>query len=236
MSIFEDKVYQDMDWLEKVCEPIVCNLNDILNQLPDTINIDYGTIINYACNSYGPSSMSASSIIEIRPELKPLSYSDKKRVIACFDLTSEGEPTLDLEKRTLTGGTVSVVKIKQVFDEKEIRELIGAEGYDNHLRNINHDDTTTERLNEILELLGMHEARRNRSSRQKMDAFKERMREIMKNNEWDIRDVALSNRVQLWLRKYLIDGSLAAYTNFCKLKVMTHYDAPIYSVEGEEQV
>ena len=58
----------------------------------------------------------------------------------------------------------------------------------------------------------------------------------MSKNEWNIRDIGLSNRIAKWIKLYLCDGNLAAYTNFCKLKVMTHDDDPIYSIDEEEKV
>lgn len=236
MGIFEDEVYQKMDWLEKVCEPIVCELNDILNKLPNNITLTYDVIVNSAIGSYGPGQLSADNFIENHEALKGMSWSDKKRILKCFDIVVEGEPIIDLHHETFTGGEVRVVKIKEAFEEKEIKTLIGAQGVEDHIRRLSHKDVPTDRINEILELLGMSEARRCRSSKQKMDAFQTEMVNIMAENQWDIRDVALSNRVSLWIKKYLVDGNLAGYTNFCKLKVMTHYDAPIYSVEGEEEV
>jgi hypothetical protein len=89
-------------------------------------------------------------------------------------------------------------------------------------------------MNEILELIGGCEAHlKNRSSRKKMFAIFQRMRSIFQNNEWRIRDTELANKACTWIHSYITDGNLAAFTNFCKLKVMTHNNMPIYSVEEE---
>jgi hypothetical protein len=234
MSIFKDKVYDDMDWLEKACVPIVCELNDVLNNLPDTITLTYQQVVQFGCN-YGPSSIEVDNIIGTMIDRK-LDHPDKKRIYDCFDIVVEGEPILNLEDESLINGCVKVIKIKEAFEEKEIEGLIGRRGIDEFLRNIDHRDVETERANEILELLGLAEARRSRSGRQKIDAIKAEIENIMAENKWDIRDMGLSNRVSLWLNKYLKAGNIAAYMNFCKLKVMTHNEKPIYSVEGEEQV
>lgn len=231
--IFKDEVYDDMDWLEKACVPIVCELNEVLGEIPDEIVLDYGMILKHGC-SYGPSSITADSVLNTIDQVQKLEYDDIKKVIACFDVVVEGEPILDLEAQTLLGGKVKIVKIKESFEEKEIEEMIGVKGISSHLRRLSHRDVSTDRLNDMLELLGLFEARRLRSSKQKLEHLVSRMNKIMKDNEWDIRDVKLSNRVSFWISKYLVDGNLAAYTNFCKLKVMTHEESPIYSVEGEE--
>ncbi len=233
--IFKDKVYQDMEWLEKVCEPIVCDLNDILNKLPDSIEITYDMIVKDSL-TYVPSYLSADIFIETHSLLKTLDWTDKKKIVDCFSVVIEGEPILDMEAKTLTGGNIKLVKTKEKFEEKEIQSLIGVKGVGAYLNGISHKKVSTDRLNEILELLGEDKARRSRSPREKMFALRVRFMEIMENNEWNIRDVALSNRVSLWVRMYLLEGNLAGYMNFCKLKVMTHEDAPIYSVEGEEEL
>ena len=239
MNIFKDEVYEKMDWLEKACVPVICKLNDVLNSLPDEIVLDYDFIVKEGFR-YGPGRIEVDCVLNNAETyhhlLKKLPYDDKSRIYKCFDLKIEGSPVLNLLEHTLKGGTIKLVKTKEAFEEKEIQALIGEQGIRNHLNNIDHKDVPVERLNEILELLGLHEARRNRSSKQKLDSLVERMREIMTKNEWDIRDVELSNRIPEWIREYLKDGSLPAYMNFCKLKVMTHNEEPIYSIEGEESV
>ena len=236
MSIFEDKVYKGMDWLERVCEPMVCELNDVINELPDRIELDYNKIATHCISSHGISQVSIGLFIGRQEKIDNLCYSDKQRILRCFDVVVDGTPILDMEAETITGGSVTIVKIKESFEDKEVQAMIGVQGIEDHLVFLQYKHTTTERVNEMLELLGMSEARRNRSLRKKMEALVCKMKEIMKNNEWDIRDVALSNRVSLWIRQYLVNGNLAGYKNFCKLKVMTHTDAPIYSVEGEEEL
>ena len=57
---------------------------------------------------------------------------------------------------------------------------------------------------------------------------------IFKNNEWRIRDTSLANKMCTWIKLYAEDGNLAAFNNFCKLKVMTHNGGPIYSIEEQE--
>ncbi len=57
---------------------------------------------------------------------------------------------------------------------------------------------------------------------------------LFKTNEWKIKDTELANKVGFWIKDYIVDGNLAAYSNFCRLKVMTHKDQPIYSMEEVE--
>ncbi len=235
MSIFEDKVYQDMDWLSKVCEPIICNLNDVLNKLPNKIELTYDVFVKHVVKSYGPPSQLNIDNFMLTL-IHELEWEDQRRILKCFLMQIEGDPILNLNDKTLTGGTVSIIKIKDKFEEKEIQELVGIQGLDKHLRHINHKGVPIERINNIVELLGLSEARRSRSPSSKITAIIREMENIMRENRWDIKDIALSNRVSLWLKRYIKDGNLAGYTNFCKLKVMTHNDAPIYSIEGEEEV
>ena len=88
------------------------------------------------------------------------------------------------------------------------------------------------RANDIMELLGgCEEGLRSRSDRRKKSVIHKRVGEIFKDNLWNIRDTELATKVGSWIRCYIENGNLAAYSNFCRLKVMTHKGQPIYSME-----
>jgi hypothetical protein len=88
------------------------------------------------------------------------------------------------------------------------------------------------RANEIMEILGGCEGGlRTRSIRRKRAALHDRLVKLFKDNEWNIKDTTLANKVGFWICSYVKEGNLAAFSNFCRLKVMTHKGQPIYSME-----
>jgi hypothetical protein len=240
MSVFADKKYEAMDDLSKLCEPILDPLNDILNLLPDKYDIPTKYILNNALMGHEPHNINIDEIFNSmcdKYNIKLNRWEEKDKIRKCFDLDVEIDENtggvLNLEEKTLTGVKISIVKIKLVFEEKEVEAEIGA-GAIQHLRDVHWRDVESVRMNEILELMGLTDIRRMRSVRQKLSGLREEMRAIMKDNKWHIKDIALSNKIGLWIKLYLEDGNLAALTNFCKIKVMTHEDKPIYSIEEEK--
>jgi hypothetical protein len=235
--VFDDKVYQDMDWLEKVCEPMRCPLNDVMAKFPDKVEITYDMLQEVDVVGSGglTTERILRSVLDKGDALGKLSYKDKEEILKCFNFEVEGDPILNLEDKTLTKGKIFMLKTKIAFEDKDIKRMVGRNAIST-VNTINTRSVTAARANEILELLGLESSMSHRSVRKKLRDLSCEFRDIMQENRWNIRDINLSNRVGKWLKRYLEDGNLAAYANFCKLKVMTNYDAPIYSVEDEEKV
>ena len=141
-----------------------------------------------------------------------------------------------MKLESITGGEVCIVKTINTLSDEDLQPLMGRKGIEalGHVRDY-RSDAPLERLNEVLDILGnCQETMSNRSVRKKVIRIKERLSEIFKTNEWRIRDMGLANKVGFWIRGYIMNGNLADLTNFCKLKVMTHNNMPIYSVKEEK--
>jgi hypothetical protein len=117
------------------------------------------------------------------------------------------------------------------MDEKVLESLLGKEGIDS----INHlyfSKDSFARANEVMEILGKCEdGLRSRSEKRKKISIRTRLTSIFKTNEWKIKDTELANKVGFWIKSYINEGNIASFSNFCRLKVMTHKEQPIYSME-----
>jgi hypothetical protein len=160
-----------------------------------------------------------------------LSWSQREELVKCFSLEREGEPILNFVEQTISGGLVKVIKASTTLDEHVLEKLLGREGIDAVRGGYVPQDSGT-RMNDVMELLGSCEdGLRSRSPRNKRRYLYDRLVKLFKNNEWKIKDTTLANKVGFWIRDYIVDGNLASYSNFCRLKVMTHKGQPIYSME-----
>ena len=231
MKIFEDKVYNEMDWLEAACQPINDPINELLAKIPDENeipllkmydmnrhNFDIDDILNRMSDTYGTAG-----------------YTDKKYLEKCFAFEITGAPQLNTLTKEITGGSIKLKKIKAMFSEEEVEERIGYKTLDD-MRRISLRDVKRENINEILELLGLHEARKSRSIKVKCNAVVDEITNIFAKNEWRIKDMRLSNMVGVWLIEYIHNDNLAALSNFCKLKGMIHAGQPIYSINEEQEI
>lgn len=235
MKLFEDQVYEGMDWLEAACQPIHDNLNEVLAKLPDSIEVTPEILLRWG----SPTSIyvrdAISSIRETVELTEGLSYRDIDLINDCYEFKSEGHPIFLADEGIIKGGSIMLVKVKHGFDEKETEQRLFSVSKD-VINRIRHRGASLPALNEMTELLGLEEARKSRSKKDKVEAIKKEMLDIMSKNRWMIRDMELSNKVGTWVECYVEDGNLAALSNFCKLKVMTHKGQPIYSIAGEEKL
>ena len=233
MSIFEDKEYAKMDWLAQAVEPIISSLNDKLISLPHEFVLTYSDIARLAFSGYSDLRAGEGDLIAHCFRKRNVDSRDlEKEILAVYKLVAEGDTYIDMTQGVLHG-TIKIVKTKDHFDEKDLLAIMGNTGYE-RLHTMDCRDMDVARPNEILELFGgMEAALKSKSVAAKVMAIATEYKKIMEENRWNIRNVDLSNRIGEWIRLYLLHGNLAALTNFCKFKVMTHNNQAIYSIQEE---
>jgi hypothetical protein len=163
---------------------------------------------------------------------RKMSWDDWGVICDCFELHIEPNTTLDFTNGTLSGN-IKLLKVRHTLDEEVLKGLLGGKGI-NQVNQLRSYDINFGRINEILELLGgCEEAMKTRAARKKIHACGVRLKQILKNNEWNIKSAELADKLGEWIFNYVRDGRLDAFTNFCKLKVMTHKGLPIYTMQEE---
>lgn len=232
MGVFDDKKFENLDWISQATEPIDSQLNEILSLIPDEIIIDFDMYTKIIGDSYSMdldlSRMLSYSISEFYG--KSLEWEQRSALQPCFEIQMDNEVLLDFEKRVITG-MIKFVKIQSTMDEKVLEGMLGKEGI-MAIGSMFFSGSGLSRANEVMEILGKCQGGlRTRSERRKRAMIKTRLVELFKNNEWKIKDTELANKVGYWIKDYIVNGNLAAFSNFCRLKVMTHKDQPIYSME-----
>lgn len=234
MGVFDDKKFEELDWISQATEPIDSKLNDVLAKIPDKIDIDFAMYKRLAVSGWNQD-ITLDAIISHTASVhcgEYLGWDQRKHLLECFTMEVDGDITVDFSKRELIGGTISVIKIQTTMDEKVLQGILGQEGLQYLFSMYNISQAGLSRANEIMELLtGCDNGLKSRSERKKRESIRERLKLLFKNNEWNIRDTELANKVGKWIRNYVENGDLAAYSNFCRLKVMTHKGLPIYSME-----
>lgn len=232
MGVFDDKKFEELDWISVAMEPIDSELNDILAELPEIVEIDFKTYRSMVSNSHGIDlslDRAVQHMISVTSQ-KHISWKARDVLVTCFTFEHDDDLMLDFEKKIITG-KLRLVKVIGTMDEKTLAGMLGSEGIDQCSSMSFHGAGIT-RANEIMELLGKcSEGMKTRSDRRKRHAIVQRLRQLFKDNEWKIKDTELANKVGYWICEYITEGNLAAFSNFCRLKVMTHKDQPIYSME-----
>lgn len=240
MGVFDDKRYEELDWISQATEPIESPLNTALSILPDEFDINISTLLTIA-DDYDRLDISKDNVINflIKREINSstnkipsLSWEERETLAKNFSLVVEGQPIINFVDNTITNGSISLIKEVNTIDEKTLGNLLGRNGL-SAIRDTYH--ARPHLINEVLELLGNSDAGiRSRSFRKKKHFLLKRLADLMKNNEWNIKSSALADKVGIWIARYITDGDLSALSNFCRLKVMTHKGLPIYSMEEVE--
>lgn len=235
MGVFDDKKFEELDWISQVTEPIDSQLNEILGLIPEEIILDFKTFCSMLRDGYGIDLSTRSAIDYCIKTYCPgmnVTYDNLSYLRDQFKFEGASDITIDFERQVIEG-ELKLVKLSNTMDEKVLATLLGKEGiYKVSYMNIPQQGLT--RANDIMELLGKCEAGlKSRSERKKRVIIKERLVKLFKDNEWMIKDTELANKVGVWIYQYITAGNLAAYSNFCRLKVMTHKGQPIYSMQEE---
>lgn len=234
MGVFDDKKFEELDWISQATEPIDSQLNEVLGKLPDEVQIDFKTFKAILGDNHYNHDLTISKVVShlmLEARLGMLGFKQQDALLRCFTLTMEGnEVLLDFEKQTIVGD-IRLIKTVYTMDEKLLEGLLGAEAVD-IVNSISMRTDFFGRTNEIMELLGKcDDGIRTRSPGKKRVLLTKRLKEIFKTNEWKIKDTELANKIGLWIRSYIVDENVASLSNFCRLKVMTHKDQAIYSME-----
>jgi hypothetical protein len=240
MGVFDDKKFEQLDWMTQITETIDSELNGLLARLPDQVNFTMDSLLTMCDSSNYGLSISVSNVVRSfikldceKHNLKGPSWEDEQQLIKCYKFEVSEDLEVDFTQRKLTGSLV-LFKIVQTLEDETLQGMLGSKGI-GELRYADHSPSVLSRMNEMLDLIGgCDDALKNRSCRRKVNVISHRLNEIFKNNEWRIRDMELSNKVGRWIKEYINTGNLAALTNLCKLKVMTHNNMPIYSIEEEK--
>jgi hypothetical protein len=235
MSVFVDKKFESLDWISQATEPIDSELNIVLGKMPEQVDIDFNTYVSIVGDSWdiGLDIRRAVSFFLKKIDVKISDYVKRKELENCFEFQVDGNPVVDFEVSQIYGGTLSLIKVQSTMDEKVLKDLLGRQGIEEV--DMIGQNMNIARTNEIMEILGGCESHlATRSARKKKYGLRLRLQKLFAANEWNIKDTELADKVGTWIARYIKTGDLSAYTNFCKLKVMTHKGNPIYSMEEVE--
>ncbi len=237
MGVFDDKKFEQLDWVSQITETIDSEVNGLLARLPDKLQLDQSSVISFMEQSYGGLRLSLGSVVRhiIRTvkDRPKLSYEDEQTIIQCFQFEVSNDLEIDFESGTMQG-ELFLVKTVTTIEDEELQKTLGQQGV-SEVSRIDWKLEYVGRANEVMELLGgLDDQIRGRAMRKKRNAIVNRLSNIFEKNEWRIRDAQLANKIGKWIAEYIETGNLASFSNFCKIKVMTHQNMPIYSIEEQQ--
>ena len=226
MSFFEDKEYENLDWLNAAIEAYTFSLNEKISQLDELTelplsmlgnNIQYGLEINTAIKSLFQAKDIEVSSRDIRCASLLFEFEAEQSTIVNFTTCEMSSPIFIRRKEAM-------------FDDVKLPEVVYSYVYD-ELSCISKERADISRYNEVMDLINCTDYRNSKSANRKFTGLATRVKEIMNEDLWKIRNMDLFVDAARWMRRYIEDGNLGAITNLTKLKCMTHSKNPIYSMK-----
>lgn len=237
MSLFQDKKFEELDWLSQITETIDSSINNALSAMPEEITLTYQEVFEGWSSSFHGRNINTEKFLRTilynvcREKNINLSYEENDKIYGCYVFKVADNTVLNFENQTLTG-QISLVKKVYAFEDEFLQKNMGKGAEQLYWTKISRSPG---RAREIAKLLDLNVSPEILKSSRKLGSFiSNTMRRILMNNEWRIRSTDLADKACLWIIAYIEDGCRASYSNFCRLKVMTHSGGPIYSIEEEK--
>jgi hypothetical protein len=233
-SIFKDPKYEEMDWIGRIAEPIESSKNWLLSQLPDEILIDIANCENRLSPNVR---LSTESVLDPLLRRHGSFNKDWNDIYKCFEFQASHDAKIDFRQSPpAITGTVALVKSKKAFEEQELIKSFGQNGVA-EIRSArwSYGNGSLSRMNEVAEILECPpEIHKTKSAYKKINHISRQYAELLRTNKWRIKDEGLATSIGQWIAEYIENGALHAFTNLCKVKVMTYSENPIYSIEEEK--
>jgi len=232
MSIFDDKVFNELDFMSQAVEPYEFPPNAILASMEDQYEVPVELMLTRASGSDISPWIRDDKLMRLIGTTAGLTDEQQNILQQCYTIIlDESQCVLDLENDIYPRITVN--KKYDQFSHADMLQHIYV-ACDNIFSTIQQDDNFS-RINEVLDILDANPKKiSSRSWRKKRTELGMRWHSIINDDEWKLRDARMMCRVADWIKRYINDGNLAAIKNLSLLKVLTHKEQVIYSMVEEE--
>jgi len=252
MSIYTDKVYDQLDFISQATEPFMDNIENLFSAIPDMILLSPEDLYDSSYISRSYAGMTIRNVIskKIKSVSENIIASDKSRydtdLCDMFSekafFTIESEDLMPVEINIFTGECSSplyLVKKKNCIDNEDVLKYAKSRAFSSYRHvyfDYNKRDSKPESINRIKELCDIFNAQFSRTKNIAVIA-NELSNHILTNIENDvyrIRTFKLMCLIGRWCKSYVNYGDIESYTNLTRFKLMTHSGKAIYSV-GEAE-
>src|ERR1019366_405884 len=99
MGVFDDKKFEQLDWMTQITETIESELNVLLAKLPDRTEFSMQSLMKHVGShaSYFQADRVIRGILENTPEGRCLTWDETNKLTACFKFEMSAELELDFE-------------------------------------------------------------------------------------------------------------------------------------------
>lgn len=227
MSIFKDKVYEEMDFLSQAVEPFLDPVIEEFAKLPEVIDVS-NEVVARALSSYG----FQSEIIDrtIKPLIgKDLSLYGLIRNAYQVSVDTE-EFEFDIVNPDNNPQLFKIVKSKHSLDEKLVRDASIDANLDLYYSGPSRGNN--DNLDMMRQLASLMEVQSNSKSCEKLwSEISSSVRSHISNGSWKIKSSEAMYHLKRLLVRCVKHNDFSAYATLAKLKIMIHHGQVIYKIE-----
>lgn len=252
-NIFKDPIYDEMTssedrWLEAAMEPFHFEANEEARDFPTVSEFHYDDIMNILGDS-NPNfyTITPDKLIKYAADNNNIKLSPTAVGVLCsiskveIEVSSQTSlTTLNIKTKELSN-PIKLTKIKDCLEDDEIKHyILNRTHRDILLRSsFSEGSAAISRANNLIDIFrhsridpnAFKQIRSGRSIRKKVAYIHSLVKDIIRNDEWCIRNADLVFKIAEWTNQYMNEEKIHAITNLTKLKCMTHRKSPIYSME-----
>lgn len=232
MSIFKDKIYEEMDFLSQAVEPFLDPVIDEFAKLPEVIAVP-NAVIAKALDSYDTQSTIIDTVI------RAMIDRDKFKELALFHLIKNAytvvvdgdEFEFDIVNPDNNPRRFSIVKNKSHLEDKMVMNA----AIDAYLLDLYYsgpargDNQSLEMCRRVASLM---EVNSNSKSCEKLwSEISISVRKHISDGSWKIRSSEAMRQLKRLLVRCVRDNDFSAYATLAKLKIMIHHGQAIYKIE-----
>lgn len=248
MSIYADKVYDELDFISQATEPFMDNVENLFSAIPDRILLHPEDICEstYVSRSYANISMKEVIRKKIKKIVEELIASDRSKYDTDLcDLfteksffTVESENLQPVEINVFTGDcNIPLYIVKKTFSIKNEEIMSFAKNktwnsfryvyFDYHKSQSNTD--SIRRIKELCDIFNV-DCSRTKNIKVIADELASQIWQKINNDTYRIRTHRLMYLIGRWSKHYIDHGDIGSYANLTRFKLMTHSGKAIYSL------
>jgi hypothetical protein len=229
-SIFQDNVYESMDWLEKACLPMISTYHETYPLLPDKVPFNKeDLLLSYSKSTELKFYMSLLPYQEnIDKILNTLNYCLSFSTYDFYEASFIGNVKWDFDSQEIVTleGSFELIK-KPMISEKELLLML-----QERFTNMGAWVLESPKVKKLLALLGVPFPSHKKDI---INIFHKFIKELFTNNIWQIYNIDLFIMLAEWISRLLNDpNDLHAKRNLLQLKCMVLNNKPIYSMKVEK--
>lgn len=237
--MFVDKFYEELDDISKMIEPLNYAANDIVAKIPEKIDVTKLISCGHDYNRQNDIKRLLHRFMDEHEDLRQFKdISSDRAVIDLFKFDIEynsdfiKEIFIDGYTGEVSGGKIFIVKKSNMVDDDTIERMIR----DKFAGAAHHWSSRPLSATRVAEVCGIYGVNTGsiRSANKKYKILINHINNMLREKKLNIKDVGLSEKLGKWILLYVRDGNLGALQNLTKVKIMTHADRAIYSIEEKE--